>query len=275
MKRIYTLLVVAVMLTSFVNISKAQVTPDSAKVVMLRIKESKPDDNWSGNTTAMADFENDLIAKASISDFKLTSDELDSAMLRIFFKTPSPIGDYAFFDMEPAWVDTVVTWNSAASLTVADTSFATLTVDLDSNATYWLNITDFIKAKLDAEVDFGWRSVSVDGIVAATARTSYHADPLMQPTIFLYPKDFTGIPRQQGISISLFPNPATDYLRIDLGENTTGTVVLYNTIGASVLRKQFHSANIKLDLTAIESGIYFLSIESEDTNFQTRKVIVH
>ena len=39
-------------------------------------------------------------------------------------------------------------------------------------------------------------------------------------------------------------------------------------------RKQFHSANIKLDLTAIESGIYFLSIESEDTNFQTRKVIV-
>ena len=111
--------------------------------------------------------------------------------------------------------------------------------------------------------------------VAATARTSYHTDPLMQPTIFLYPKDFTGITRQQGISISLFPNPATDYLRIDLGENTAGTVVLYNTIGASVLRKQFHSANIKLDLTAIESGIYFLSIESEDTNFQTRKVIVH
>ncbi len=274
MKRIYTLLVVAVMLTSFVNISRAQVTPDSVKIVMLRIKSSKPDLNISGKGTAKADFENDLIAKASIGDFNLTSDELDSAMLRIFFKDTDPIGDYAFFDMEPAWVDTMVTWNSAASLTVADTSFATLTL-IDADTTYWLNITDFIKAKLDAEVDFGWRSVSVDGIVSATTRTSYHVTPFFQPTIFLYPKDFTGITRQQGISISIFPNPATDYLRVDLGENTAGTVVLYNTIGASVLRKQFHSANIKLDLTVIESGIYFLSIESEDTNFQTRKVIVH
>lgn len=262
------------MLFSLISTGWTQTTPDSAKVVMLRIKSSKPDNNWSGNTTAICDFENDLLARASISDFTLTSDKIDSAMLRIFFKLPVAKGDFAFYNMDPNWVDTTVTWNSAASLTVDVTPFATLTVDQDADAHYWLNITDYIKSRLDAGIDFGWRTVSLNGIASATSRTSYHADPNMQPTIFLYEKDVTSVEKNPGIGFSIYPNPATDYLRITLVYNLNGTVNLYNTVGVRVLQKQITSSNIMLDLAAVESGIYFLSVESEETNLQTMKVIV-
>lgn len=275
MRKFYTLLIVAIMLMPFISISKAQDLPDSVKIVMLRVKSTKADNNWSGNSTALCNSENDLIAKASISDFTLTSNQLDSAVLRIYFKTPNVKGKLDFFDMDPNWVDTTVTWNSAASLTVADTSFATLNVNKDEDTHYWLNITDYLKAKLDAEEDFGWRTVSVDGTASATSRTSYHTDPIMQPTIFLYLKDFTGINHQKGTSISVFPNPATDYLRIEVGENINGTVALYNMVGTKVLSQQIQSENITLDLTKIKSGIYFLSIESASVNIQASKIIVH
>lgn len=274
MKKLYTLLIVAFMVLPNIGLTNAQVVQDSAKMVMLRVKSTKPDINWSGKTTALCDDENDLIVQVSIDSFNLSAYQIDSAVLRIFFKTPSTAGDFAFYEMDPNWVDTIVTWNSAAELTVADTTFATLTVDQAVDTNYWVNITDFIKLKLDAGEDFGWRIISVDGTASATSRTSYHADAIMQPTIFITSKDLTGIPDQKGVNISVFPNPATDHLKILLEERREGTVSLYNTVGAQVLKKQFHSDNIQLALEGIRAGMYFLTIESGQSIIHTKKIIV-
>lgn len=262
------------MLFPFAANSFAQEDPDSVKVaVLLRVKESKPDNNWSGKGTALCDFENDLLAQISIQDFNLTADQIDSAMLRIFFKTPSAKGDVAFYDMDPNWVDTTITWNTAASLTVSDTPFATLTVDEDIDAHYWVNITDYIKTALDKGVDFGWR-IKSDGTASATSRTSYHADAVMQPTIFLYEKGATSVNLNKNDRISIYPNPASDYVRINLGEVSQGNVILYNISGSRVLQKQIDSNNMRLDLTSLNSGIYLLRIESEQNLSHATKILV-
>jgi len=275
MKRIYTSIFIALMLFAFSNISRAQTEPDSAKVVLLRVKESKPDVNWSGKATALCDFENDLLAKASIADFTMTSDQVDSVMLRIFFKAPDVKGDLAFYDMNPDWVDTTVTWNSAASLTVSDTPFATLTVDQDADAHYWLNITEYMKTALDKGIDFGWRIVAVDDIASATSRTSYHADYIMQPTIFLYQKDVTGIRNsEQGRRVAVFPNPASDYTMVSIGETTDGYLNVYNTVGARVLRKKVDSEHMRLDLTSLKTGVYFITVESDLEVSEATKILV-
>jgi len=59
-----------------------------------------------------------------------------------------------------------------------------------------------------------------------------------------------------GQGIKVYPNPATDYINIELSlpglQNTTATATLYNLAGQEVLRQevQFENGQAKLDLTA-------------------------
>jgi hypothetical protein len=275
MKKFYSFIIIAFFLFPLAADSIAQEEPDSVKIAsLLRVKSSKPDNNWAGKGTALCDFENDLLAQVSIADFTMSSDMIDSVMLRIFFKTPNATGDFAFHDMDPNWVDTTITWNTATGLTVADNPFATLAVDQDADAHYWLNITEYTKAAIDKGVDFGWRIKSVEGIASATARTSYHADAIMQPTIFLYKKDATAIRTNQKDELSVYPNPATDYAMVNLKETTQGYINVYNTVGERVLRKQVQSEHMRLDLATLNSGVYFLTVESGQNISKTTKIIV-
>lgn len=59
-----------------------------------------------------------------------------------------------------------------------------------------------------------------------------------------------------GQGIKVYPNPATDYINIELSlpglQNTTATATLYNLAGQEVLRQemQFENGKARLDLTA-------------------------
>jgi hypothetical protein len=276
MKKIYSFIIIAFFLFPLAANSIAQEEPDSVKLVtLLRVKSSKPDNNWAGKGTALCDAENDLLAQISVADFTLGSEMIDSAMLRIFFKAPAAKGDLALYDMDPNWVDTSATWNSVAGLTVSDTPFATMTIDQDDEAHYWVNVTDYIKTAIDKGVDFGWRIKSVDGTAAATARTSYHDDPLMQPTIFIYEKEeVVAVDLGQAVTLSVYPNPASDYIRVELNEVVEGKVNVYNVVGTRVLQKQIDSENMQIDLTSLNPGMYFISVGSEVHSSRATKILV-
>ena len=62
--------------------------------------------------------------------------------------------------------------------------------------------------------------------------------------------------------IRLFPNPATSTLNIDLGDLSSATIDVYNTLGQLILRS---NANEKIHQLTLgqESGLYFVTITSK------------
>ncbi len=81
--------------------------------------------------------------------------------------------------------------------------------------------------------------------------------------------------------MSAYPNPANDFVTVqyDLSGCNAGTnarVILTNLVGSRVLSNPIHNSNgrIKLDISNLDSGIYFYSIEANGKVISTKKLIV-
>ena len=84
-----------------------------------------------------------------------------------------------------------------------------------------------------------------------------------------------------GQGIKVYPNPATDYINIELSmptlQNTSGTARLYNLSGQMVLQKgvQFENGAVKLDFSNhnLTNGQYVLEVKTESLLF-TEKIVI-
>lgn len=76
---------------------------------------------------------------------------------------------------------------------------------------------------------------------------------------FLATDDFTAV------NVSIFPNPTTDRLNIDLGQNyQEATMTIYDVLGAVVKRTTSqNTSSIQEDVKALKTGVYFSVIETE------------
>jgi hypothetical protein len=72
--------------------------------------------------------------------------------------------------------------------------------------------------------------------------------------------------------LKLYPNPATDRINIQ-SAGTISKVTLMNSLGHPVLTALPHSPKLTLSLAGFNSGIYFISVESEGT-VTTQKIVV-
>jgi hypothetical protein len=74
--------------------------------------------------------------------------------------------------------------------------------------------------------------------------------------------------------VAVYPNPATNDLTVDLGENfPNGDVTIYvmDVNGKMITQKQTSSKKLlKLDISTFKTGMYFLNIEGDD-NFKSRE----
>ena len=64
-------------------------------------------------------------------------------------------------------------------------------------------------------------------------------------------------------TINVYPNPAKDYIYIDLPEEKIKSVSLYNVLG--VLLKEQKSNMTSVDISSLPQGMYLLSIETDET----------
>ncbi|TLX76568.1 T9SS type A sorting domain-containing protein [Labilibacter sediminis] len=77
---------------------------------------------------------------------------------------------------------------------------------------------------------------------------------------YTYDNTTTGISVDgEDVGISVYPNPATDYVNIELSNNATLTV--YSVTGAVVLNKEVFAGLNRVDISSLNSGVYLLSIE--------------
>ncbi len=72
--------------------------------------------------------------------------------------------------------------------------------------------------------------------------------------------------------VKVFPNPASDYVILDLPKNGSYNVEIFNQFGQRVMFKQVKSQKINLHLD-LDAGIYFLRVSSDKVKI-VKKLIV-
>ncbi|MDR2979198.1 MAG: T9SS type A sorting domain-containing protein [Bacteroidales bacterium] len=74
-------------------------------------------------------------------------------------------------------------------------------------------------------------------------------------------------------SITVRPNPATNMFTVDLEENGSAQVQLFNLVGQLVYSEQTNDSSISVNVSNLNSGVYMLKI-MQDGKIHTSKVIV-
>ncbi|MDD2982366.1 MAG: T9SS type A sorting domain-containing protein [Crocinitomicaceae bacterium] len=73
--------------------------------------------------------------------------------------------------------------------------------------------------------------------------------------------------------ISVFPNPATDYLNINFDDIYPERITLFNGMGQTLLVKNQLSENTQINVADYQAGIYFLKIETKENSITKRFLI--
>ncbi|MEJ2006228.1 MAG: T9SS type A sorting domain-containing protein, partial [Cyclobacteriaceae bacterium] len=72
--------------------------------------------------------------------------------------------------------------------------------------------------------------------------------------------------------VSLYPNPATDYIQVKIQNSTLEepTVILYNVLGneVEVTLREEEEGIYNIDIANIPAGYYFLAIRDEKSYFR-------
>ena len=73
-------------------------------------------------------------------------------------------------------------------------------------------------------------------------------------------------------TMKLFPNPASDYITLNIPANDSGIVKFYNVLGQEVLSQELNSINTKINISELDSGIYLVTIKTLEGSV-TKKLI--
>jgi hypothetical protein len=65
-------------------------------------------------------------------------------------------------------------------------------------------------------------------------------------------------------SVTVFPNPATSKITVDLGKYTQAKIIVKTMIGQNVMQKELNSQNNSFDISAFENGTYLMEIHLND-----------
>ncbi|HBX50120.1 MAG TPA: hypothetical protein DEH02_03520 [Bacteroidales bacterium] len=74
----------------------------------------------------------------------------------------------------------------------------------------------------------------------------------------------------QKIEVNVYPNPATDFLIIQLPVINNAQIKIFNMIGQLMLNRKAESSNQKLNISDIERGLYFIEIIYDNKNIRSR-----
>jgi len=91
-------------------------------------------------------------------------------------------------------------------------------------------------------------------------------------TNFVY-RQITGTENIEAVDqqIRVFPNPVSDELSVEALQ-IIQNLKIYNSFGQILVNRNFDQKNVKLNLSNLERGIYFISVETEKASFN-KKII--
>ena len=93
--------------------------------------------------------------------------------------------------------------------------------------------------------------------------------------IFLHGDKINGLEDHNQISFSLFPNPATDYVKIEANSIMTN-IVISDIMGKIISQKDVNTLYERIDISNLSKGNYLITIKNkENSNLTSQKLIIH
>ncbi len=91
---------------------------------------------------------------------------------------------------------------------------------------------------------------------------------------YKYDANYVGVDNINNTSFSVYPNPATDILNIRIPENINSPELrLTNIIGKAILKTNLADSKNKINIKNLPAGIYFVTIISNGSIIDTKKLI--
>lgn len=87
--------------------------------------------------------------------------------------------------------------------------------------------------------------------------------------------DVTELPRAMSISISVFPNPTSDFLTLSVEGDDLGTMemAMFDISGKEILQKRIASSETNIDMKALPSATYFVRVTKGKNEVKTFKIV--
>jgi hypothetical protein len=179
--------------------------------------------------------------------------------VKFYYKSWLQPGDSAVFSM------TLTRWNVSQQKTdtLADANF----FFKDTVDTYTLaNLTFDYLSPLPPDSAFIIISSSLDGF-NPTAGDKIQIDDI--EVVYT-----TGISEVNKLNLNIYPNPVKDILTIDLAHSTTIAVEIYDQMGRRVMQAVKTGNDRNLNVSSLNSGIYFMMLRNESGAMQQTKLII-
>ncbi|MFA5573904.1 MAG: choice-of-anchor J domain-containing protein [Brumimicrobium sp.] len=108
-------------------------------------------------------------------------------------------------------------------------------------------------------------------IYIAFVNTTFDGFKLYLDDVYVRTNDPLSV-KKESIQFDVYPNPTQDFIYVSSGTTQINHVSVINTLGEIVYSSTNESNNIKIDLRELNTGLYFINIETPEGNF-TRKVL--
>jgi hypothetical protein len=145
-------------------------------------------------------------------------------------------------------------------------------ISIPEEATEWLTVSKF-KGLNDRVVIFSTQSSNTGEKPRTTKVTITGNDEIFYVTVTQKIIE-EGISNEQITKFSIYPNPANDELQITNYEFREGVVEVFDVSGRVVLLSQTTNdkSHIKFDISALNSGVYFIKITNDQGSSTQRFV---
>lgn len=77
----------------------------------------------------------------------------------------------------------------------------------------------------------------------------------------------TNMKTNQKIEFDLYPNPANDFVGIEINEQTLNTLSIYDSKGSLVLTQSVHSGYNDINIKQLSQGIFIIRLQSKDFSY--------
>ena len=76
------------------------------------------------------------------------------------------------------------------------------------------------------------------------------------------------------ITLSVYPNPATDYINVTIkGNNTDAFVKIYSALGTEVFSENIENFK-RIDVADFKNNVYIINVYSKDELIETARFVV-
>lgn len=79
-----------------------------------------------------------------------------------------------------------------------------------------------------------------------------------------------------GETVTISPNPASDFIQVDFHGQAFANWCIYDVLGNKIRLQAAESSEsiLRIDISQLSSGIYFLSLINQENQHLVRKVVV-